>query len=101
MVGAVAAGKPQGVARVGFEVVDLDWDAAESDGVAAECSCGARRTLLRHFAVSPCAGRALALLKAAHRAEYDRYLADLKAEALAEFEAAWDRHLAGDHRGLK
>lgn len=80
-----------------YEVVDLDGSSG-ADAVT-DCSCGARRTILRHNAISPCAGRALARLKAAHRGEYDRYLAELKAEALAEFEARWDRHLAGDHRG--
>lgn len=84
-------------------VVDLDHPrgtpAAGTDlEPAAQCSCGERRTILRHQAVSPCAGRALARLKEAHRDEYDRYLAELKAEALAEFEAAWQRHMAGQHR---
>lgn len=84
-----------------YEVIDLDGSAGDVQpgDVVADCSCGARRTILRHISISPCAGRALARLKAAHRDEYDRYLAELKAEALAEFEARWARHLAGDHRG--
>jgi hypothetical protein len=81
------------------DVVDLDRDSAEffSDGPSAECSCGVRRTVLRYNAISPCAGRALARLKAAHPDEYARYLAELKSEALADFEARWHRHVAGDH----
>jgi hypothetical protein len=84
-----------------YGVVDLDRDVIVSDiddHHSAECSCGVRRTILRHNELSPCGGRALARLKAAHRDEYDRYLAELKGEALANFEVKWRRHLAGDHR---
>ncbi|UQX13447.1 hypothetical protein [Candidatus Mycobacterium methanotrophicum] len=82
------------------DVVDLDQAEAQpiADDRSADCSCGARRTILRYNALSPCAGRALARLKAAHPDEYAKYLAELKKEALAEFEAKWRRHLAGDHR---
>lgn len=85
----------------GVEAVDLDHVLGSVGEVAAdcvsECSCGARRTILRHMAISPCAGRAMAQLKAAHSSEYAGYLAELKAEALAEFEQKWRNHLAGDH----
>ncbi|KMO82494.1 hypothetical protein [Mycolicibacterium chlorophenolicum] len=83
----------------GHEIIDLDRDDAtvEADSPRARCSCGVRRTVLRHNAVSPCAGRAMARLKEAHPEEYGRYLRDAKAEALAEFETTWRRHLAGDH----
>lgn len=80
------------------EVVDLDQDPAPAeDGPHAECSCGVRRTILRANAISPCAGRAVARLKAAHPREYAGYLAELKQDALAEAEAKWQRHRAGDH----
>lgn len=81
------------------DVVDLDQAAAQPslDNPSADCSCGVRRTILRYNALSPCGGRALAKLKAAHPDEYAMYLAELKNEALAEFEAKWRRHLAGDH----
>lgn len=81
-----------------FDTVDLD--ASAKPGTAAvvqECSCGQRRSVLRHNAVSPCAGRALARLKAAHPEEYDQYLSELRAVALARFDADWQRHLGGDH----
>ncbi len=81
----------------GHEVVDLDQDALDPPNDSAECACGVRRTILRHNVISPCAGRALARLKAAHPDEYAGYLAEQRAEALAEFEATWQRHLAGDH----
>lgn len=83
----------------GHDVVDLDQDpvAPAASDYSADCGCGARRTILRHNAMSPCAGRALAKLKAAHPDEYAGYLAALKAEALSEFEVKWQRHLAGDH----
>jgi len=83
----------------GHDVVDLDQNAAQPavDDPSADCSCGVRRTILRYNAISPCAGRALARLKAAHPGEHGGYLAELKEEALAEFEAKWHRHLAGDH----
>lgn len=69
-----------------YDVVDLDLTVPDSDidDPSAECSCGVRRTILRHNELSPCGGRALARLKAGHRDEYDRYLAELKMEALAE-----------------
>lgn len=81
------------------DVVDLDQDVArpDMDDPSADCSCGVRRTILRYNALSPCAGRALAKLKAAHPDEYAGYLAELKDEALAEFEVKWRCHLAGDH----
>lgn len=81
------------------DVVDLDQDGTGPSAAdpSADCSCGVRRTILRYNAMSPCAGRALAKLKAAHPNEYAMYLAELKEEALAEFEAKWQRHLAGDH----
>jgi hypothetical protein len=83
------------------EAVDLDEPAAVAPPAEAgrtdTCSCGARRTLLRHYLVTPCAGRALAKLKAAHPDEYDRYLTELRAEASAQAEAVWARHRAGDH----
>lgn len=86
------------LARNGHDVVDLDRDVDPLSGdPSTECSCGARRTILRHNAISPCAGRALAKLKAAHPEEYATYLDELKAEALEDFEAKWRRHLAGDH----
>lgn len=87
------------MARSGHDVVDLDQDVAQpaADDPSADCSCGARRTILRYNALSPCGGRALAKLKAAHPDEYAGYLAELKEEALAKFEAKWQRHLAGDH----
>ena len=82
-------------------IVDLDslQDDASKDPprVVSECSCGTRRTNLRHWALSPCASRALARLKAAHPEEYAQYLSELKAEALADFEVRWSRHMAGDH----
>ena len=83
-------------------VIDLDHvlDAAAempTEGVT-QCDCGARRSTLRLMAVSPCAGRAMARLKAAHPAKYADYLAELKAAALAEFEQQWRNHLAGNHR---
>jgi hypothetical protein len=82
----------------GSGVVDLDAPAGAAEAaMGTDCSCGARRTLMRHYALSPRAGRALSRLKAAHRDEYERYLAEERAEALAEFEAAWGRHLAGEH----
>ncbi|WP_041316096.1 hypothetical protein [Mycobacterium sp. JS623] len=83
----------------GHAIVDLDRDDAsvEVDSPRARCSCGVRRTVLRHNAVSPCAGRAMARLKEAHPEEYAHYLSEAKAEALAEFETTWRRHLAGDH----
>lgn len=81
------------------DIVDLDRNAGpEVDDPSAQCRCGVRRTILRHHAISPCAGRALARLKSAHPDEYNHYLEELKAEALTEFEAKWNRHLAGDHR---
>lgn len=82
------------------DVVDLDQDPAQpaTDDPSADCSCGERRTILRYRAISRCAGQALARLKAAHPDEYAKHLAELKEEALAEFEAKWHRHLAGDHR---
>lgn len=83
------------------EAVDLDTPTAvvppADAGRADTCSCGTRRTLLRHYLVTPCAGRALAKLKAAHPDEYDRYLTELRAEAITAAEAAWTRHCAGDH----
>lgn len=83
----------------GHEIIDLDRAdvAVEADSPRARCSCGVRRTVLRHNAVSPCPGRAMARLKEAHPEEYARYLREAKAEALAEFEIKWRRHLAGDH----
>lgn len=39
----------------------------------------------------------MARLKEAHPDEYAHYLSEAKAEALAEFETTWRRHLAGDH----
>jgi hypothetical protein len=75
----------------------LDNGGEASANTVADCSCGARRTILRHMAISPCAGRAMARLKAAHPAEYAGYLAELKTEALAEFEETWRHHLAGNH----
>lgn len=85
------------LATSGHEVVDLDQAATRPPGGSTECGCGVRRTILRHNSISPCGGRALARLKAAHPDEYASYLAELKTEALAEFEAKWQRHLAGDH----
>jgi hypothetical protein len=84
----------------GHEIVDLDHDdvSIDADSPRARCSCGLRRTVLRHNAVSPCAGRAMARLKEAHPEEFARYLREAKAEALAAFETNWRRHLAGDHR---
>jgi hypothetical protein len=81
-----------------FEAVDLDAS-AETDAAnpVQECSCGQRRAVLRNNAISPCAGRALAKLKAAHPDEYNRYLTELRAEALAAFERNWQRHLCGDY----
>lgn len=78
------------------EPVDLDHLDGDSS-TARKCSCGTRRSLIRHWEVTPCAGRALSLLKDAHRAEYDEYLAELKAEALQRVDAKWQRHMAGDH----
>ena len=87
------------LASNGHDVVDLDREDDPAAGdPSADCSCGARRTILRHNATSPCAGRALAKLKDAHPDEYATYLAELKDEALQDFEARWQRHLAGDHR---
>ncbi|SIC58097.1 Uncharacterised protein [Mycobacteroides abscessus subsp. abscessus] len=57
----------------------------------------ARRTIVGHDAISPCAGRAMARLKAPRPAEYAGYLAELKATASAEFEEQWRNHLAGNH----
>ncbi|MEB3022913.1 MULTISPECIES: hypothetical protein [Mycolicibacter] len=81
-------------------IVDLDQDQSAyspATDPSADCSCGVRRTILRYNAISPCAGRALAKLRAAHPEEYAGYLAELKGEALADFEAKWQQHLAGDH----
>lgn len=80
-----------------FDAVDLDAGADPAADPVQKCTCGQRRSILRHNAVSPCAGRALARLKAAHPGEYDGYLTELRAEALAAFEADWQRHLGGDH----
>lgn len=81
--------------------VDLDRthkpNAENSLEAVAECSCGTKRSLLRYFAVRPCASRALARLKAAHPDEYAQYLTELKDEALADFDTLWRQHLAGDH----
>lgn len=83
------------------EIVDLDriglGDLAEDDP-SAECECGVLRTNLRYWEVSRCASRAMARLRDAHRPEYDKYLAELKAEAVAVFEAKWQQHQAGNHR---
>lgn len=83
------------------DAIDLDHVLDAAAEMPAECvtqcDCGARRSILRHMAVSPCAGRAMARLKAAHLAEYAGYLAELKATALAEFEQQWRNHLAGNH----
>ena len=83
----------------GHAVIDLDRAevTAAADDARARCSCGVRRTVLRHNSMSPCAGRAMARLKQAHPEEYARYLRETKADALAEFDAKWRRHLAGDH----
>lgn len=81
------------------DVVDLDDVGAgpDADARSAQCGCGVRRTALRHHAVSPVAGRAMAKLKAAHPAEYARYFDDLKSKALAEFDMKRRQHLAGNH----
>lgn len=84
------------------DVVDLDHPEVLDEDHAREsvtvCSCGERRSTVRHLYVSRCAGMALARLKAAHQAEYAQYLAELKQEALVEFDVKWRGHLAGDHR---
>ncbi|WP_109535912.1 hypothetical protein [Mycobacteroides chelonae] len=79
-------------------VVDLDHLETGTAATVTECSCGIRRSLIRHWEVTPCAGRALSQLRDAHRAEYDGYLANFKAEALQRVEDKWQRHMAGDHR---
>ncbi|SKU61501.1 hypothetical protein [Mycobacteroides abscessus] len=81
------------------EPVDLDHlHTGTGNAAVTECSCGTRRSLIRHWEVTPCASRALARLREAHRPEYDQYLAELKAEALQRVEDKWQRHMAGDHR---
>lgn len=84
------------------DVVDLDhpkvFDEDPAPELVTECSCGARRSTVRYLLVSRCATKALARLKAAHPDEYAQYLAELKQEALAEFDVKWRGHLAGDHR---
>ncbi|MUL61219.1 hypothetical protein B5P44_01295 [Mycobacterium sp. CBMA 213] len=82
------------------DIVDLDEprDTSRASESVTICSCGEKRSLLRFLAVRLCASQALARLKEAHRDEYDRYLAELKEQALAEFESRWRRHLGGDHR---
>ncbi len=81
-------------------VVDLDEppDSSPASESVTVCSCGAKRSLMRFLAVRLCASQALARLKAAHRDEYELYLAELKLHALAGFESTWRRHLEGDHR---
>lgn len=78
-------------------IVDLDEPAAAAE--PAECTCGARRTLMRYFEIRVCHSRALARLRRAHPEEYTAYLDDEKRCALDTFEAKWRRHLAGDHSG--
>lgn len=81
------------------EPVDLDHlQTGTSNAAVTECSCGTRRVLIRHLEVSRCASLALARLREAHRTEYDKYLAELKSEALQRVEDKWQRHMAGDHR---
>lgn len=84
------------------ETVDLDrllaGPAAESaPDEITDCICGERRANLRYAALSPCHGRALAQLKAAHREEFDRLHAAEKEKALVRCEEQWRAHLAGDH----
>ncbi|MBS1691238.1 MAG: hypothetical protein JST91_03340 [Actinobacteria bacterium] len=79
------------------DIVDLDQPAAAQE--ATECACGMRRTVLRSWELSPAPGRASARLREAHRAEYDQYLDQERASALAVFDAKWSAHLAGDHGG--
>ncbi|WP_193606183.1 hypothetical protein [Mycobacteroides abscessus] len=78
------------------EIVDLDQPAVQE---VNECACGVRRTNLRSWELSPAPGRALARLREAHREEYEQYLRQERASALAVFEAKWSAHLAGDHGG--
>ncbi|MFV8233983.1 hypothetical protein [Mycolicibacterium fortuitum] len=79
-------------------VVDLDQPKpAAAEPEPTECSCGARRTLLRHWELTPCPSRALSRLRRAHPDEYATYLAEEKQSALDVFEEKWRRHLAGDH----
>lgn len=82
------------------EPVDLDHLQAGTAAPVTECSCGTRRSLIRHWEITPCASRALSRLRDAHRAEYERYLAEFKAEALQRVDAKWQRHMAGDHTPL-
>lgn len=82
------------------EPVDLDHLHTGTAATVTECSCGTRRSLIRHWEITPCASRALSRLRDAHRAEYDRYLAEFKAEALQRVDAKWQRHMAGDHTPL-
>lgn len=82
------------------EPVDLDHLHTGTAAPVTECSCGTRRSLIRHWEITPCASRALSRLRDAHRAEYDRYLAEFKAEALQRVDAKWQRHMAGDHTPL-
>lgn len=59
------------------EPVDLDHlHTGTGNAAVTECSCGTRRSLIRHWEVTPCASRALARLRQAHRPEYDQYLAE-------------------------
>lgn len=79
-------------------VVDLDQPKLSAAAPeATDCSCGVRRTLLRHWELTPCHSRALSRLRRAHPDEYATYLAEEKQFALDIFEDKWRRHLAGDH----
>ncbi|OKH84284.1 hypothetical protein EB73_32075 [Mycobacterium sp. SWH-M3] len=77
-------------------IVELDQPADSAE--PTDCTCGARRTLVRYFELRICPSRALARLRRAHPEEYARYLADEKRSALVVFEEKWRRHLAGDHQ---
>lgn len=85
------------------EAIDLDrllpgYDAATAaPNEVKECTCGARWTIERSMHLSPCHGRALAKLKAAHPEEFAQLFADEKASSLAQFELEWRAHLAGQH----